>query len=90
MKRTLLIAIAALVLLWNGLTAPVQAFPYYAQQAYENPREATGRIVCANCHLAAKPTILELPQSVKPDTVFEAVVKLPYDHSKEQVLSDGS
>jgi len=90
MKRTLLIAIAALVLLWNGLTAPVQAFPYYAQQAYENPREATGRIVCANCHLAAKPTILELPQSVKPDTVFEAVVKLPYDHSKEQVLADGS
>lgn len=28
------------------------AFPIFAQQAYENPREATGRIVCANCHLA--------------------------------------
>ena len=27
------------------------AFPIYAQQAYENPREANGRIVCANCHL---------------------------------------
>ena len=23
------------------------AFPIYAQQAYENPREANGRIVCA-------------------------------------------
>ncbi|GJZ55795.1 ATP synthase beta subunit, partial [Tanacetum coccineum] len=26
--------------------------PIFAQQGYENPREATGRIVCANCHLA--------------------------------------
>lgn len=31
---------------------PAQAYPVYAQQGYENPREATGRIVCANCHLA--------------------------------------
>ena len=30
------------------------AFPIYAQQAYENPREANGRIVCANCHFSAK------------------------------------
>ena len=35
------------------------AFPIYAQQAYENPREANGRIVCANCHLAQKPTQFE-------------------------------
>ena len=26
------------------------AYPVFAQQAYANPREATGRIVCANCH----------------------------------------
>jgi len=70
--------------------APAHAFPYYAQEAYTTPREATGRIVCANCHLAQKPIQLELPQAVLPDTVFEAVVKLPYDHTKEQVLSDGS
>lgn len=36
------------------------AYPIFAQQAYENPREATGRIVCANCHLASKPTEIEL------------------------------
>jgi len=70
--------------------APAQAYPYYAQEAYTTPREATGRIVCANCHLAQKPIQLELPQAVLPDTVFEAVVKLPYDHTQEQVLSDGS
>ncbi|AFY75294.1 Apocytochrome F [Synechococcus sp. PCC 7502] len=91
MKRNLFLAIALVVLIFNGLVAsPAQAYPYYAQAAYENPREATGRIVCANCHLAQKPTQLELPQSVKPDTVFEAVVKIPYDHSQQQVLADGS
>ena len=47
------------------------AFPIYAQQAYENPREANGRIVCANCHLAQKPTEYENPQAVLPDSVFE-------------------
>ncbi|KAD4385164.1 hypothetical protein E3N88_25332 [Mikania micrantha] len=50
-----------------------------AAQGYENPREATGRIVCANCHLANKPVDIEVPQAVLPDTVFEAVVRIPYD-----------
>nr|YP_009910986.1 cytochrome f [Dryopteris goeringiana]QLD21194.1 cytochrome f [Dryopteris goeringiana] len=61
------------------------AYPILAQQNYENPREATGRIVCANCHLAKKPVDLEAPQSVLPDTVFEAAVKIPYD----TVLANG-
>ena len=65
------------------------AFPIYAQQAYENPREANGRIVCANCHLAQKPTEIESPSSVLPDTVFETVVKIPYDTTKKQILGNG-
>ena len=65
------------------------AFPIYAQQNYESPREATGRIVCANCHLAKKPVDIEVPQAVLPDTVFEAVVKIPYDTQIKQVLSNG-
>jgi apocytochrome f len=65
------------------------AFPIYAQQAYENPREANGRIVCANCHLAQKPTEFEAPTSVLPDSVFETVVKIPYDLSAKQVLGNG-
>jgi apocytochrome f len=65
------------------------AYPVYAQQGYENPREATGRIVCANCHLAQKPVDIEVPQSVLPDTVFEAVVKIPYDQQVQQVLGNG-
>uniref|UniRef100_UPI0031F392AB cytochrome f n=1 Tax=Taxillus sericus TaxID=3134733 RepID=UPI0031F392AB len=65
------------------------AYPIFAQQVYENPREATGRIVCANCHLANKPVDIEVPRAVLPDTVFEAVVRIPYDTKMKQVLSNG-
>ncbi len=67
----------------------VEAYPIFAQQNYENPREANGRIVCANCHLAQKPVELEVPQAILPDTVFEAVVKIPYDQQIQQVLANG-
>ena len=66
------------------------AFPIFAQQAYENPREATGRIVCANCHLAQKPVEIEVPQGVLPDTVFSAEVQIPYDLAVKQVTGDGT
>ena len=74
-----------------SLTSPKvsYAYPVFAQQAYENPREATGRLVCANCHLAQKPTEIEVPQAVLPDTVFEAVVGVPYDLSSKQVTAGG-
>merc|ERR1711972_613982 len=66
------------------------AYPVFAQNAYENPREATGRIVCANCHLAQKPVEIEVPQAVLPDTVFEAVVSIPYDTSVKQISAGGT
>ena len=66
------------------------AYPVYAQNAYQNPREATGRLVCANCHLAQKPVEIEVPQAVLPDTVFEAVVSVPYDTSVRQISGSGT
>jgi apocytochrome f len=72
-----------------SLPKTASAFPIYAQQAYENPREANGRIVCANCHLAQKPSEIEIPGSVLPNSVFEAVVKIPYDVKQKQVLGNG-
>jgi apocytochrome f len=68
---------------------PALSYPIFAQQNYANPREANGRIVCANCHLAQKPVEIEVPQAVLPDTVFEAVVKIPYDQQVTQVLANG-
>ncbi len=90
-QRTVQLLAVLGVFLVTSLAIPLsaQAYPVFAQQAYENPREATGRIVCANCHLAAKPTEIEVPQSVLPNTVFEAVVKIPYDTSVQQVLGNG-
>jgi apocytochrome f len=70
--------------------SPSWAYPFYAQQNYASPREATGKIVCANCHLAKKLTQVEVPQAVFPDTVFKAEVKIPYDSTIQQVAGDGS
>ncbi|NEO84248.1 MAG: apocytochrome f [Spirulina sp. SIO3F2] len=82
-----MVAIAAFV--FNPSTA--NAYPFWAQQtAPETPREATGRIVCANCHLAQKPAEVKLPMAVTPDTVFAAEVEIPYDLESQQVLGDGS
>ncbi len=91
LRRSFVMAIAATMILLAGVALPqaASAYPVYAQQGYENPREATGRIVCANCHLAQKPTEVEIPQSVKPDTVFKAIVKIPYDSSVQQVVAGG-
>ncbi len=92
--RVVLLAIATVAVFFaSDLALPqtAAAYPFWAQQtAPETPREATGRIVCANCHLAQKPAEVEIPQSVLPDTVFEAVVKIPYDTNAQQVLGDGS
>lgn len=71
------------------ITTSANAYPIFAQQNYANPREANGRIVCANCHLAQKPVEIEVPQAVLPDTVFEAVVKIPYDKQIKQVVANG-
>ena len=92
--RSLVIAIAAIAVFFTSDLAFPQAasaYPFWAQQtAPETPREATGRIVCANCHLAQKPAEVEIPQSVVPDSVFEAVVKIPYDLDTQQIGADGS
>jgi apocytochrome f len=71
------------------LAYSAQSYPIFAQQNYKTPREANGRIVCANCHLAQKPVELDVPQAVLPDTVFEAVVQIPYDLQTKQVLGNG-
>jgi len=73
-----------------GVSVKATAFPIYAQNAYANPREANGRIVCANCHLAQKPTLIESPSSVLPNSVFEAVVKIPYDLETKQIVGSGA
>jgi apocytochrome f len=94
MLNTLLMAIATITFFFVSdiaLPQSANAYPFWAQATYpETPREPTGRIVCANCHLAAKPTEVEVPQSVLPGSIFKAVVKIPYDLSVQQVGADGT
>ena len=92
MRRSLSLLLGSLLLTVGLLVGaqPSWAYPFWAQQNYYSPREATGKIVCANCHLAKKLTQVEVPQSVMPDTVFKAVVKVPYDTDVQQVGADGN
>jgi apocytochrome f len=92
MRRHLSLLIGSLVLGLSLLIAPAAswAYPFWAQQNYDSPREATGKIVCANCHLAKKLTQAEVPQSVLPDTVFTASVKIPYEEGLQEIGADGS
>ena len=65
------------------------AFPIYAQQIYENPREANGRIVCANCHLGQGSIETEVQKTVLPNSVFESVLKIRSVDFKQQILENG-
>ena len=92
MRRHFSLLLGSLTLALALLTAPAAswAYPFWAQQNYASPREATGKIVCANCHLANKMTQAEVPQSVLPDTVFKASVRIPYEKGLQEIGADGS
>ena len=92
MRRHLSLVLGSLVIGLALLIAPGAswAYPFWAQQNYDSPREATGKIVCANCHIAKKLTQAEVPQSVLPDTVFTASVKVPYEEGIKEIGADGS
>ena len=92
MRRLLTLLLSSALAFSALLFAPQAswAYPFWAQQNYDSPREATGKLVCANCHLAKKATHVEVPQAVFPDSVFKAVVKIPYDTAIQQLAGDGS
>ena len=92
LKRLMKFSMISGLIVISSLTSFVnisEAYPIYAQQAYTNPRAANGRIACANCHLAEKPVQIESPQSVLPNKVFEAEVKIPYPKDAKQILGNG-
>ncbi len=92
MRRILTFFLGSLLIGLSLIVSPsaTWAYPFWAQQNYENPREATGKLVCANCHLAKMTTQVEVPQSVGADSVFKAAVKIPYKDGTEEIGADGS
>ncbi len=92
MRRILTFFLGSLLIGLSLILSPSSswAYPFWAQQNYENPREATGKLVCANCHLAKMTTQVEVPQSVGANSVFKAAVKIPYKPGTEEIGADGS
>ncbi|MCE5166014.1 hypothetical protein HAX54_014008, partial [Datura stramonium] len=71
-------------------TSISSAYPIFAQQGYENQREATGRIVCANCHLANKPVEIEsFHKRYFLILYLKQLFRIPYDMQLKQVLANG-
>ena len=91
LKKTLLYLLLIRIIISSLIPSKIAyAYPIFAQQNYRNPREANGRIVCANCHLAQKPVEIDTPQAVLPNRVFEVLVRVPYDREVKQVLRNGN
>merc|ERR1719219_1479931 len=82
---------ASAVLLAGSLPDDAEAYPIFAQQNYKDPREATGKLACANCHLANKQIDVRLPHEVLPDTIFKTYIDIPCKYEKRrQPLADGT
>ena len=92
MSRPLKLFLCSIILGFSIFLIPqtTWAYPFWAQQKFENPREATGKIVCANCHVASMPTRAEVPQAVAADSVFKTVVEIPYKNDLQEIGADGS
>jgi len=81
---------AAAALMAGAVAAPADAYPIFAQQNYKEPREATGKIACANCHLASKLIDAKLPHDVLPDTIFKVQMEVPAKYEKRmQPIASG-
>eukprot|EP00443_Scrippsiella_acuminata_P079949 CAMPEP_0115416380 /NCGR_PEP_ID=MMETSP0271-20121206/23585_1 /TAXON_ID=71861 /ORGANISM="Scrippsiella trochoidea, Strain CCMP3099" /LENGTH=184 /DNA_ID=CAMNT_0002840747 /DNA_START=50 /DNA_END=601 /DNA_ORIENTATION=- len=52
--RKLIGGAVAGVVFASSVPGSVEAYPIFAQQNYKEPRDPTGKIACANCHLAGK------------------------------------
>lgn len=82
--------ITIICLFFYNFTQNAIAYPIFAKQYFATPREARGRIVCSNCHLAAKPVEIKIPQTVLPSQIFDVQLKIPVSDDTKQILENGS
>ena len=70
-------------------TGSANAYPVYAQNGAKThaKQQVVSYVLTVTLH--KKPVDIEVPQAVLPDSVFEAVVKIPYDQQVKQVLGNG-
>ena len=87
--KSLLFALTIAITSFGFCIQESSAYPVFAQQNYSNPRAANGKLACANCHLNQKAIEIEAPQAVLPNSVFEVVIKVPYDTTNQQIGANG-
>merc|ERR1711972_534420 len=89
--KRLIAGTTAAVVFANSAAGPAVAYPIFAQPNYPEPRDPTGKIACANCHLASKEIDVRLPTEVLPDTIFKMTIDVPAKYKKRmQPIADGS
>ena len=64
--------------------------PIFVQLHDENPREATGELVCANSHFAEEYIDPRMPHEVLLGTIFEAIAKQTVEGMASAVLPASS
>jgi apocytochrome f len=79
---------ARLLPIW-AWTSAAKAFPAFAQQLYAAPVDATGKVACANCHLAEAPLRLSGPSAVFASSVFDLLIEIPVLLAATQVSPSG-
>eukprot|EP00933_Yihiella_yeosuensis_P038256 TRINITY_DN321_c0_g1_i5.p1 TRINITY_DN321_c0_g1~~TRINITY_DN321_c0_g1_i5.p1 ORF type:complete len:450 (-),score=137.55 TRINITY_DN321_c0_g1_i5:167-1516(-) len=88
-KKT--VAGAAAIMVFAGSCESAVAYPIFAQQNYKEPRALSGKIACANCHLAQKEIDVRMPHDVLADTIFKVQWEIPLKYEKRvQPVADGS
>jgi len=90
LAKQALSGVAAAAVAAVSVADTANAYPIFAQQNYENPREPTGKLACANCHLAGKNIDVRMPHEVLPDTIFKATIEIPAKYKKRmQPIASG-
>ena len=80
----------ALISIVAGSSGGIDTYPAFAKSLFDRPREATGKIVCSNCHLGSDELIISLPQGVLAGDSFEVGFQIPLKKTNAQLQSDGS
>lgn len=66
------------------------SYPQFAISLFKEPREATGKIVCSNCHLSASSISFNTPISVAMGSLCECTLDIPTRKSGAALQADGS
>lgn len=82
--------LVGLTLLCGLPSASSYTFPAFGAALATEPRSASGKFVCSNCHLLGATVEVSMPQAVFEGTSFDIWSKVPARRTNGQVRSDGT